>query len=67
MADHQVATPFANASGFCLRACSTAHLEGSRYRAAQHDLTGQPALNLTPRFVRGFPYPFTFDSVRCHA
>jgi hypothetical protein len=67
MADHQVATPLAIASDFRLRACFTARLEGSRYRAAQHDLPGQPALNLTPRLVRGFPYPFTFDSVRCHA
>jgi hypothetical protein len=49
-------------SGFPATLFDTAAFIAALYRRPSPAI-----LNLTPRALRGFPYPFTFDSVRRHA
>jgi hypothetical protein len=73
MADALSAKPSAEATGFrsCAPQVSAPAVLNiwTRFIVALHARRSatRTALNSTPRFVRGIPYPFTFDSVRCHA
>jgi hypothetical protein len=72
MADAPSARTPAEATGFRSRA-PQASACGAEWSSALHRhascsiVPTWTALNSTPRFLRGIPYPFTFDSVRCHA
>jgi hypothetical protein len=80
MADRRTFTPPADAPGFRLpvlpdrRVLAVATPAKNRIDAYAGSPSRTPVfsgfcrlLNSQPRALRGFPYPFTFDSVRCHA
>ncbi|HEY4295911.1 MAG TPA: hypothetical protein VGM85_05505, partial [Paraburkholderia sp.] len=72
MADALRATPSAEATGFSSRApqaddCGAERASTLHRYVSCSIVPTWTALNSTPRSVRGIPYPFTFDSVRCHA
>jgi hypothetical protein len=72
MADAPRATPSAEATGFRSRAPQSdgrdAGCASTLHRFVSRSFVPTwTALNFTPRFVHGIPYPLTFDSVRCHA
>src|SRR6185437_2985180 len=72
MAEALRATPSAQATGVRSRTPQADGCGAQRAGTLHRDVSCSvfptcTALNSTPRFVRGIPYPLTFDSVRCHA